>query len=69
MLREIIIIDPNNPDKPVRLLTSIPDVAANVVGELYRWRWKIEMYLPYCLHCQNFYQVATRGLGVLNSAA
>ena len=39
MLREIMIFDPNNPDKPVRLLTSILDVPAHVVGELYRWRF------------------------------
>jgi hypothetical protein len=44
MLREIIVIDPNNPDKPLRLLSSILDVPAHVVGELYRWRWKIELF-------------------------
>ena len=54
MLREIIIIDPNNPDKPVRLLTSIPDVAANVVGELYRWRWKIELFFRWLKVHANF---------------
>jgi hypothetical protein len=44
MLREILIFDPNNPDKPLRLLTSILDVPAHVVGELYRRRWKIELF-------------------------
>lgn len=44
MLREILILDPNHPDKPVRILTSILDVAAHVIGELYRWRWKIELF-------------------------
>jgi hypothetical protein len=43
-VREVIILNPDQPDKPVRLLTSIVDVAANVIGELYRWRWKIELF-------------------------
>jgi hypothetical protein len=44
LLREVLILDPHHPDKPVRLLTSLLDVAAHVVGHLYRWRWKIELF-------------------------
>ena len=44
MVREIIILNPDQPDRPVRLLTSILDVPAHVVGRLYRWRWKIELF-------------------------
>lgn len=44
MLREIIILDPANPDRPVRLLSSILDVPAHIVGTLYRRRWKIELF-------------------------
>lgn len=44
MFREIILIDPANPDRPVRLLSSILDVPAHVVGTLYRRRWKIELF-------------------------
>lgn len=54
MLREIIILDPNNPDKPVRLLSSILDVPANVVGELYRRRWKIELFFRWLKVHANF---------------
>lgn len=54
MLREIIIVDPNNPDKPLRLLSSILDVPANVVGELYRWRWKIELFFRWLKVHANF---------------
>jgi hypothetical protein len=54
MLREVIIIDPNNPDKPVRLLTSILDVPAHGVGELYRWRWKIELFFRWLKVHANF---------------
>lgn len=54
MLREILIFDPNHPDKPLRLLTSILDVAAHVVGELYRWRWKIELFFRWLKVHANF---------------
>jgi hypothetical protein len=54
MLREILIFDPNHPDKPVRLLTSLLDVAAHVVGELYRWRWKIELFFRWLKVHANF---------------
>jgi hypothetical protein len=54
MLREIIIVDPNNPDKPLRLLSSILDVPANIVGELYRWRWKIELFFRWLKVHANF---------------
>lgn len=54
MLRDILIVDPNNPNKPVRLLTSILDVPANVIGELYRWRWKIELFFRWLKVHANF---------------
>ncbi len=44
MLRETILIDPQNPDRPVRLLSSILDVPAHLIGTLYRRRWKIELF-------------------------
>lgn len=44
LLREVVILDPNQPDKPVRLLSSLLEVPASVVGQLYRWRWKIELF-------------------------
>lgn len=43
-LRELVIFDPRNPDKPVRLLTSLMDVEAEMIGEVYRWRWQIELF-------------------------
>ena len=54
MLREITIADPNNPDKPLRLLSSILDVPANIVGELYRRRWKIELFFRWLKVHANF---------------
>jgi hypothetical protein len=44
MLREVVLLDPAHPDRPVRLVTSILDVPAEVIGLLYRWRWKIELF-------------------------
>lgn len=44
MLREVLVLDPDHPDKPVRIITSLLDVPAHVVGELYRRRWKIELF-------------------------
>jgi hypothetical protein len=44
VLREVVLFDPRNPDKPVRLLSNLTDVAAEVVGEVYRWRWQIELF-------------------------
>lgn len=44
LLREVIILDPNRPDHPVRLLTSLLDVEAHIVGTIYRQRWQIELF-------------------------
>jgi hypothetical protein len=43
-LREVVIFDPKNPDKPIRLLTSLIDLPAHVIAQLYRWRWQIELF-------------------------
>jgi hypothetical protein len=55
-----------------KLITNLPVTnKAEAIEKLdwYALRWKIEMCLPYCLHCNNFYQVVGRGLGVRSSAA
>lgn len=54
MVREVVIHNPDQPDKPVRLLTSILDVPAHVVGHLYRWRWKIELFFRWLKVHANF---------------
>jgi Transposase DDE domain len=43
-LREVTILNPDHPEQPLRLLTNITDVPAYVIGLLYRWRWKIELF-------------------------
>jgi hypothetical protein len=44
LLREVQIFNPDRPDQPLRLLTNIMDVPAHIIGLLYRWRWKIELF-------------------------
>ena len=43
-LREVTVHDERNPDKPIRLLTSLLDVPARVIALLYRHRWQIELF-------------------------
>jgi hypothetical protein len=43
-LREVVVFDERNPDKPLRLLTSLLDVPAHVIAALYCWRWQIELF-------------------------
>jgi hypothetical protein len=43
LLREVIL--PGADGKPLRLLTSLLDVPAWVIAELYRRRWQIELFL------------------------
>jgi hypothetical protein len=55
-----------------KLVTNLPiNCKADAIEKLewYALRWKIEIFFPYCLHCENFYQMAGRGLGFRNSAA
>lgn len=44
LLREVVILDERHPDKPVRLLSSLMEVEASLLGEVYRWRWQIELF-------------------------
>jgi hypothetical protein len=50
VLREVVIIpsdDPDNPTRskePVRLLTTLLDLDAEIIGLLYRYRWQVELF-------------------------
>ena len=44
LLREVLVFDPEHPDKPLRLITSLLDLPAGVIAQLYRWRWQIELF-------------------------
>jgi hypothetical protein len=43
LLREVVILDARN-NKLVRLLTTLMDEPAHVIGKLYRHRWTIELF-------------------------
>ena len=45
-LREVTVRDPRS-GKPVRLLTSLLDVPARVIGLIYRHRWMIELFFKW----------------------
>jgi hypothetical protein len=46
LLREVIVLDPRS-GKQVRLLTSLLDVPARIIGLLYRHRWMIELFFKW----------------------
>lgn len=43
-LREVVIFNPAHPEQPIRWVTSLIDVPAHIVAQLYRWRWQIELF-------------------------
>ena len=53
LLREVILFDERHPDRPVRLLTTLLDVPAEVIGQIYRHRWQIELFFRWLkVHAQ-----------------
>jgi Transposase DDE domain len=44
VLREVVIIPPDDPENPVYLLTTLLDLDASILGLLYRNRWQIELF-------------------------
>jgi len=52
-LREIIIVDPESGDR-VRIITSLLDLPAHVIGAIYRHRWQIELFFRWLKVYANF---------------
>ena len=44
ILREVVIVSPDDPEHPIHLLTTLLDLDASVIGLLYRNRWQIELF-------------------------
>ena len=59
-LREIVVFDPRNPTKPLRLVTSLLDVPARVVAQLYRHRWQIELFFRWLKVHAHFAHLVSR---------
>jgi hypothetical protein len=53
-LREVRIVDADNPEKVVRLLTNLMDVEAHLLGTIYRHRWQIELFFRWLKVHANF---------------
>jgi hypothetical protein len=66
-LREVVILDPRNPGKPVRLLTNLLDVPAELVGDVYRWRWQIELFFRWLKVHAHFRHVISHGANGLTT--
>ena len=57
--REVVIIDPQRPDHPVRLITDLLHVPAYCLGLLYRERWQIELFFRWLKVFNNFNHMVT----------
>ena len=53
LVREVVIVAPDT-GKPIRLITSLLDVPARVIGILYRHRWQIELFFRWLKVWGNF---------------
>lgn len=67
-LREVLIHNPDEPDKPVRLLTDLLDLSAAQIGLLYHHRWQVELFFRWLKVYANFDHLMSHGKnGVLLS--
>lgn len=44
VLREVIVVSPDQPGGQIRLLTNILDLDAATLALIYRWRWQVELF-------------------------
>jgi IS4 transposase len=67
-LREVVLRRENG--EPLRLLTSLTDqtLSAEMIGELYRLRWKIELFFRWLKSCANFRHVISHSRNGLTAA-
>jgi hypothetical protein len=59
-LREIVVFDERHPTKPLRIVTSLLDVPAHVVAQLYRYRWQIELFFRWLKVHAHFAHLVSR---------
>jgi len=53
-LREILIANADEPDRPIRLLTDLLDLPAHLISLIYRRRWSIELFFRWLKMYANF---------------
>jgi IS4 transposase len=61
ILREVVIVSPDDPGNPVYLLTTLLDVDASVIGLLYRNRWQIELFFRWLKSYARFDHLISHG--------
>lgn len=44
LVREIILMNPARPDRPIRRITDLLELPAYIIGLLYQQRWQIELF-------------------------
>jgi hypothetical protein len=52
--REVIIESPDELGQQIRLLTSLLDVPAHIIGLIYRYRWQVELFFRWLKSCARF---------------
>lgn len=68
ILREIVIVVPDEPDRPIRLVTNLLDVPAEVIGIIYRYRWQVELFFRWLKTWANFEHLISESReGILQS--
>lgn len=63
----LIEIAADDPEEPVRLLTSRQDLPAELIGLLYRHRWQIELFFRWvkcCTRLQHFFAESANGMAL-----
>jgi hypothetical protein len=61
VLREVVIVSKDDPEKPVYILTTLLDLDASVIGLLYRHRWQIELFFRWLKSYARFNHLISHG--------
>lgn len=59
LVREIIIMNPARPDRPIRLITDLLELPAYIIGLLYQQRWQIELFFRWLKVHNHFTHMVT----------
>jgi hypothetical protein len=67
-LREVVLVTPQG--ESLRLLTSLTDpaISATLIGELYRYRWQIELFFRWLKSCAHFRHAISHSKNGLSAA-
>ncbi len=59
VVREILIMNPARPDRPIRLITDLLELPAHIIGLLYQQRWQIELFFRWLKVHNHFTHMVT----------